>query len=48
MAAITVEDTGKLPRLAAPPPGVPSRPVRSVTVAPKGFEGEGFPRPARL
>jgi redox-sensitive bicupin YhaK (pirin superfamily) len=43
MAAITVEDTGKLPRLAAPPPGVPSRPVRSVTVAPKGFEGEGFP-----
>src|SRR3954451_13098790 len=42
MPAITVEDTSALPRLDAAA-GRPQRTIRSVTVAPKGFEGEGFP-----
>ena len=42
MPAITVDDTTKLPRVAAQP-GARARPVKSVTTAPKGFEGEGFP-----
>ncbi|MGW6505068.1 pirin family protein [Nonomuraea angiospora] len=43
MPAITA-DTLTLPRVAAPDPGaVARRPVRSVTTAPSGFEGEGFP-----
>jgi redox-sensitive bicupin YhaK (pirin superfamily) len=41
MPAITVEDATTLPRLSRPDGAI--RPVRSVTVAPKGFEGEGFP-----
>src|SRR3982751_1608853 len=44
MPAITVPDITVLPRIAAPDPAVTrDRPVRSVTVAPTGFEGEGFP-----
>jgi len=43
MPAITA-DTLTLPRVAAPDEGsVAQRPVRSVTTAPSGFEGEGFP-----
>src|ERR671919_295667 len=40
--AVTLEDISGLPRLASPGAGQP-RPVRSVTTAPRGFEGEGFP-----
>lgn len=43
MAAVSVEDTALLPRIAAPAPTSRFRSVRSVTAAPKGFEGEGFP-----
>ncbi|GLX09323.1 pirin family protein [Microbispora sp. NBRC 16548] len=43
MPAVTA-DTLTLPRVAAPDPAVAApRPVRSVTTAPSGFEGEGFP-----
>jgi quercetin 2,3-dioxygenase len=42
MPAITVPDLTVLPRIAVPGTGV-ERPVRSVTTAPSGFEGEGFP-----
>src|SRR5438093_11780462 len=44
MPAITVDDILALPRLALPDSrrAVP-RPIRSVTTAPSGFEGEGFP-----
>ncbi len=41
MPAITVPDVTVLPRLT-PPTGA-LRPVRSLTSAPGGFEGEGFP-----
>ena len=44
MPAITVEDLLTLPRIApADPTAARVRPVRSVTTAPSGFEGEGFP-----
>ncbi|MEQ1786357.1 MAG: pirin family protein [Acidimicrobiales bacterium] len=44
MPAITVDDVLVLPRVPAPDPAVTTdRPVRSVTTAPRGFEGEGFP-----
>src|SRR4051795_6906956 len=44
MPAITVPDLTVLPRIAVPAPGTGTeRPVRSVTSAPSGFEGEGFP-----
>ncbi|MGI8694515.1 MAG: pirin family protein [Geodermatophilaceae bacterium] len=44
MPAITVENTLALPRIAVPDADhVVSRPVVSVTIAPAGFEGEGFP-----
>jgi len=44
MPAVTVEDTLTLPRLAGPDPAQGAlRAVRSVTTAPAGFEGEGFP-----
>src|SRR3954449_10432508 len=43
MPAVTVEDTTVLPRVPAPAPGAVRRRVRSVTTAPSGFEGEGFP-----
>jgi quercetin 2,3-dioxygenase len=42
MPAVTVEDNLTLPRIAAAPTQR-VRPVRSVTTAPSGFEGEGFP-----
>ena len=39
-----VADTLTLPRISRPDPAtVADRPVRSVTTAPSGFEGEGFP-----
>lgn len=41
MPAVTA-DTLTLPRLSTPPQARP-RPVRSLTTAPKAFEGEGFP-----
>jgi redox-sensitive bicupin YhaK (pirin superfamily) len=44
MPAVTVDDVLALPRLPEPAPaGGTERPVRSVTTAPRGFEGEGFP-----
>ena len=44
MPAITVDDLTVLPRIAARDPlTARPRPVKSVTTAPKGFEGEGFP-----
>src|SRR5215210_562088 len=42
MPAVTT-DPVTLPRLAAPAADRRPRPVRSVTTAPGGFEGEGFP-----
>jgi len=42
--AVTVDDILTLPRLSTPDPGSTiDRPVLSVTTAPAGFEGEGFP-----
>jgi redox-sensitive bicupin YhaK (pirin superfamily) len=42
--AITVDDITVLPRIPEPDPVLArQRPVDGVTVAPKGFEGEGFP-----
>src|SRR3972149_3970715 len=44
MPAITVADSTALPRVPAPDPVLAHvRPVRAVTTAPRGFEGEGFP-----
>jgi len=44
MPAVTVQDTLTLPRITGPStPGAVDRAVRTVTTAPKGFEGEGFP-----
>jgi redox-sensitive bicupin YhaK (pirin superfamily) len=43
MPAVTVEDTLSLPRVAVVADGAVSRAVRTVTTAPRGFEGEGFP-----
>ena len=44
MPAVTVEDITVLPRVPRPDPGlVRPRPVASVTTAPSGLEGEGFP-----
>ncbi len=42
MPAVTA-DTMTLPRVDAPDPQGRSRSVRTVTTAPRGFEGEGFP-----
>jgi redox-sensitive bicupin YhaK (pirin superfamily) len=42
MPAVT-KDTIELPHLPAPQPGSAERAVRSVTTAPSGYEGEGFP-----
>jgi quercetin 2,3-dioxygenase len=42
--AVTVDDILALPRLGEPDRAVTTdRPVRSITTAPAGFEGEGFP-----
>ena len=43
MPAITVDDFTALPRIPTPDPGAKHRRVRSVTTAPSGLEGEGFP-----
>src|SRR5579864_8195942 len=43
MPAVTVENTLLLPKIAEPGPGSVLRPVRSLTTAPSGLEGEGFP-----
>jgi redox-sensitive bicupin YhaK (pirin superfamily) len=45
MPAVTVDDTLSLPKIAEPDAGETAgdRPVVSVTTAPKGLEGEGFP-----
>jgi hypothetical protein len=43
MPAVTVPDTLALPRIEAITPEEGVRPVRSITTAPAGFEGEGFP-----
>jgi redox-sensitive bicupin YhaK (pirin superfamily) len=44
MPAIVVPDITVLPRIPEPDPAIARpRAVRSVTVAPRGFEGEGFP-----
>jgi redox-sensitive bicupin YhaK (pirin superfamily) len=43
MPAITVPDLTVLPRVAGPGLGDVVRPVRTVTTAPQGYEGEGFP-----
>src|SRR5688572_12188603 len=43
MPAVTVENVLALPRIPAVAPDTTSRPVRSVTTAPAGLEGEGFP-----
>ena len=42
MPAVTA-DTLTLARISTPGAEVTDRPVRSVTTAPSGFEGEGFP-----
>jgi redox-sensitive bicupin YhaK (pirin superfamily) len=42
MPAVSVDDLLSLPRIHAPSDGV-ARPVRSLTTAPTGVEGEGFP-----
>jgi redox-sensitive bicupin YhaK (pirin superfamily) len=44
MPAVVVEDITILPRIAQPDPTIATqRVVRSITTAPRGFEGEGFP-----
>ncbi len=43
MPAVTVPDKLVLPRIAVPSRPATVRPVTSVTDAPAGFEGEGFP-----
>ncbi|QYJ04305.1 pirin family protein [Nocardioides panacisoli] len=43
MPAITVDDLTVLPRISAPGLGDQPRPVKQVSTAPQGYEGEGFP-----
>jgi redox-sensitive bicupin YhaK (pirin superfamily) len=43
MPAVTVDDLTVLPRITGPGLGDVVRPVRTVTTAPAGYEGEGFP-----
>src|SRR3984957_11610233 len=43
MPAVTVDDVLSLPKIALAAPGSVERPVVSVTAAPAGCEGEGFP-----
>src|SRR5689334_1646817 len=43
MPAVTVADVTALPRVPEPGPTDLDRGVRSVTTAPRGYEGEGFP-----
>ncbi|HMC43123.1 MAG TPA: pirin family protein, partial [Acidimicrobiales bacterium] len=42
MPAVTA-NTLALPKIPSSPPEAVDRPAQSVTVAPRGFEGEGFP-----
>jgi len=42
MPAVTVDDLQTLPKVGSDPTGQ-VRPVRSISTAPSGFEGEGFP-----
>ena len=43
MPAVTAPDWTVLPRTVAPRPGTEDRGIVSVTTAPQGYEGEGFP-----
>lgn len=43
MPAVTVDNPLTLPRVPEPNPALKDRPVVSITTAPRGFEGEGFP-----
>jgi quercetin 2,3-dioxygenase len=43
MPAVTVDDVLALPKIGPVAPETTGRPVISVTTAPSGFEGEGFP-----
>src|ERR1700686_1790574 len=44
MPAVTVDDITKLPHIPLPDPtATQARPVVSITTAPRGLEGEGFP-----
>ena len=43
MPAVTVPDSSPCPGWRCPVPAAAERPVASVTTAPSGFEGEGFP-----
>src|SRR5882672_11164550 len=43
MPAVTVDDVLTLEPIASSPVAIPARPVRRVSTAPTGFEGEGFP-----
>jgi redox-sensitive bicupin YhaK (pirin superfamily) len=43
MPAVTVANPLTLPKVSAPGPGAVVRPVRRVTTAPRGLEGDGFP-----
>ena len=43
MPAVTVDDPLSLPRVAAPELAAAERAVKSITTAPSGYEGEGFP-----
>ena len=43
MPAVSVADLTVLPRVATPGAGAVQRPVKSITTAPGGLEGEGFP-----
>ncbi|MFW0872506.1 pirin family protein [Rhodococcoides corynebacterioides] len=43
MPAVTVDNVLALPRLDTPGPDAVSRPIRTVSTAPTGYEGEGFP-----
>ena len=44
MPAVSTDDILSLPRVTVPSPLLAEqRSVRSVTTAPSGFEGEGFP-----
>lgn len=43
MPAVTVENPLTLPRLPQPLDAVREREVLTITTAPSGFEGEGFP-----
>ena len=43
MPAVSVADWTSLPRLSVPASPSPERPIASVSSAPSGYEGEGFP-----